>query len=115
NDRASRRYVLFAALPREQILHGNNSDPAVLQFLHLRFKRGGRDLGARIADLIYQTMVTKNNRLSRLIDNRLRNLGRCRCYRSGGGGRWSGRRLRVLGNGFVVLTHRKIERQKQWN
>jgi hypothetical protein len=31
-------------------------------------KRGGRDLGAGIADLVHQTMITKDNYLGRLID-----------------------------------------------
>ena len=83
NDRASRRYVLFAPLPCEQILHRNHRDTLVFQFLHLRFKRSGRDLGARIADLVDQPMITKNNHLSGLIDDWLLDLGSCRHHRSG--------------------------------
>src|SRR5207249_9592598 len=75
NDRAAWRYVLLAAFPGLQILHGDDCDPAVLQFFHLRFERRWRDLSSRIPDLIDQTMITENNRLSRLIDDRLRNLG----------------------------------------
>src|SRR5262245_32034724 len=64
-------------------------------------------------------MVTKNNCLSCLIDNRLLNLGRCRCHRSSGFGtwcwRWSAQWLRILGSSFLLLAHRKVECQKQWN
>src|SRR5262249_657876 len=117
--REAGRYVLFASLPREQILHRDDRNPVVLQCLHLCFKSSRCDLSPRCMDLINQTMVTKNNRLRRLIDNRLRNLGRCR-YRWRRGCR--SRRwgcplcgLRVLGSSFVLLAHRKIQCQKQWN
>ena len=70
DHRASRRYVLFAPLPGEQILHRDHRDTLVFQFFHLRFKRSRRDLSSRIADLVDQPMVTKNKRPERF-DRRL--------------------------------------------
>src|SRR6266446_3447452 len=48
DDRASRRYIFFATLPGEQILHADYGDPGILELFHLRFKRSRCDLGAWI-------------------------------------------------------------------
>ena len=82
--------------------------PLVLEFLHLRFKRGGRDLGAGIADLVHQTVITKNDHLGRLIDYRLGDLREAKPP-------WHGKRLQAsameqrgwgFGEAFsLLLTH----------
>ena len=82
NDGGTRRYVFFASLPGEQILHRDHRDTLVFQFLHLRFKRSRRNLRARVPDLVDQPMVTKNKDLRSLIDDWLLDLGSCRHHRS---------------------------------
>src|SRR5262249_57500837 len=62
--RTTRRYVFFASLPCEKVLHWYHSDPLVFQFLHLCLKRSRRNLRARVTDLVDQPMVTKNKDLS---------------------------------------------------
>src|SRR4030095_9122862 len=57
-----------------------------------------------------------NNYLRRLIDHRFGDLGSRRRDRSGNGSRrwWRGARLlRIRGDTFLLLAHRKIQRQKQ--
>ena len=83
NYGATRRYVFFAPLPGEQILHRDHRDTLVFQFFHLRFKRSRRNLRSRVADFVDQPMVTKNKSLSGLIDDWLLDLGSCRHHRSG--------------------------------
>src|SRR5262249_17023739 len=108
--------VLFAPFPSEQVLHRDHGDTLVLQFFHLRFKRGRRDLRAGIPDLVDQPMVTKNERLSSLIDDWLLDLGRCRYHRAGrSSSRCRGsatRRLRFIRNGLLLFAHRKIQCQQ---
>ena len=95
-DRALRGNRFLAAPPREKILHGNHSDPLVLQLLHLRFERLRRDLRVRVPDIIDETVITENHDLRVLIDDRFcrnrRSRGRCSGRRSGrfrrGRGSW---------------------------
>ena len=116
NDSGTRWYVFFASLPGEHILHRDYGDTLVFQFLHLRFKRSRRNLRARVPDLVDQPMVTKNKGLRSLIDDWLLDFGSCRCYRSSrrsSGSRGSAiRRLRFIGNGWLLFAHRKIQCQQ---
>src|SRR5439155_6620984 len=100
------RYVFFAPLPSKQILHRDHRDTLVFQFFHLRFKGSGRNLRARIADLVDQPMVTKNKGLCGLIDHWLLDLRSCRYYRSGRRSRRPRRRgtrgLLFIRNGWLL-------------
>src|SRR4029077_1013339 len=61
-------------------------------------------------------MITKDNHLSRLIDNRFCDLrNRRRDRRGSGSRRWcrGARLLRARGDIFLLLAHRKVQRQKQ--
>ena len=77
-DRAFRGDRFLAAPPRKKILHGNHSDPLVLQLLHLRFERLRRDLRVGPPDVVNETVITEDYDLRVLIDDGLRGNRRSR-------------------------------------
>src|SRR5437870_2519029 len=94
NDRASRWNILFATLPREQILHADYRDAGILELFHLRLEVGRCDLGAWIANFVDQPMITKNDGLGRLVDNGFGNFRRGRGTSNTRGWAAAGRRWR---------------------
>src|SRR5438132_12453700 len=58
NDRASRWNILFAMLPREQILHTDYCDACILELFHLRLEIGLCDLNLLLAIFVDTWCIT---------------------------------------------------------
>ena len=118
---AARRNIFLAAFPGKKVLHADDGDAAIFQLCHLRFESRRRDLGVRVSDVVDEAVITKNDDLRGLIDNRLGRLERGGV----GGGIWAwagcgnGPRRRVLclragREIFVLLAGGHAKREKQW-